>query len=89
MLQVVKMVLLGVMALSCLGLLVRFLKGKSLKKVFVWSCLSGVVSLFILGMFGENVLPALPINPYTLGVSSFLGIPGVILLTLTKIIWQL
>ncbi len=89
MLQIVKTVLLIVMGFCVLWLLIKLLKGRSPKKVLLWSCLSGVATLFLLEMVGEKVVPTLPINPYTVGVSSVLGIPGVILLTLTKILWQL
>ena len=89
MLQFVKMLLLCAMGGCFLWLLVKLLKGKAPKKVMLWSCLSGVASLFLLGVVGKNVVPTLPINPYTLGTSALLGIPGVILLTLTKILWQL
>ncbi len=89
MLQIVKTILLIAMGMCCFWLFVKLLKGKSPKKVLLWSCLSGVSALFVLGVVGEKVVPTLPINPYTVGVSSVLGIPGVILLTLTKILWQL
>ncbi len=89
MLEAVKMLLLVGIGIGCLLLLVKFIKGKSPKKVFLWSCLSGVAALFVLGVVGENLLSPLPLNPYTLGTATVLGIPGVILLTLIKIIWQL
>lgn len=89
MLQIVKTILLVVMAISILWLIIKLLKGKSAKKVLAWSWGSGIVSLLLLSIVGKKFVPILPLNPYTLAVSAVLGIPGVILLTLTKIIWQL
>ncbi len=89
MLKIVKAMLLIAMGICVFWLVVKLLKGKSVKKVFCWSCVSGIVSLFVLSVVGEKYVPTLPINLYTVGTSSILGIPGVILLTLTKIIWQL
>ena len=89
MLQIVKTILLVAMGICVLWLTGKLLKGKSTKKVILWSCVSGIVSLLILSIVGEKIVPTLPINPYTLGSAAVLGIPGVILLTLTKIIWQL
>lgn len=89
MLKIVKTIVLVAMGICVFWLLVKLLKEKSAKKILCWSCFSGIVSLFILCFVGEKYVSTLPINLYTVGTSAILGVPGVILLMLTKIIWQL
>ncbi|MBR3844519.1 MAG: pro-sigmaK processing inhibitor BofA family protein [Clostridia bacterium] len=89
MIHTVKIALLMAMVFCVLWLLVSLVKGKSPKKVLVWSALSGVISLFVISLLGEKFSQTLSINAYTLGTASVLGVPGVILMVATKILWQL
>lgn len=86
--QTVKIVLLCCVVAGCF-LLYKLFQGKQPKKVLVWSSCSGIISLILVRLFGGYFVPTLFINMYTLGTASVLGVPGVILMMLTKLIWQL
>ena len=77
------------MAICILWVVVKITGQKFFKKLVVWCCISGVVSLIVLSITSREGEPFLPINGYTLGTSCLFGIPGVVLLMLTKILWQL
>jgi hypothetical protein len=85
----IKILLLTAMTATLFWLLVRLLKEKHWGKTFFTSMMVGVLSLigvYIIGQFKSDILQ---INLYTLTTASVLGVPGVILMVLVSILWQL
>ena len=81
-----KLVLLIALAILLLADLVCLIRAKQLKKVLIYSMVSGLLSLATVCVLGQFGFETLHINPYTLGVSSVLGIPGVVLMLALQLI---
>jgi pro-sigmaK processing inhibitor BofA len=86
---IMKYVLLAAMAVTLLWLWIRLLRQKERGKTFFGSMLWGLVSLVCVYIFGRFQGELLQINLYTLTTASVLGIPGVILMVLIHLLWQL
>ena len=69
--------------------LIRLIRAKTIKSIVVASVFSGVLALAAVCVTGQLESETLHINPYTLGVSSILGIPGVIAMMAIQLIWAL
>lgn len=89
MLQIVKYFLLFSMGCCILWLLIKLLKTKQPKKVLLWSAFSGLISLCIMVGLGKFWAQTIHLNLLTIGTATSLGVPGVILLMITKLLWQL
>lgn len=90
MLTVVKTVLLAAVFAVLLWLLVRLVKGGNVSRVFFGSACMGLLAFAAVSITGAvSHQPILQLNPYTLGTASVLGVPGVILMVIVKMIWQL
>ena len=89
MLETVKIILLSGMVLCLVWMLSRLIKGGISKKIMLWTWLPGIASLIFLSFIGKTYFDSLPINLYTVGVSTVLGVPGVILMFILKIFWGL
>ncbi|OJU09558.1 MAG: hypothetical protein BGN88_04355 [Clostridiales bacterium 43-6] len=83
-LQIVFTVLSSIAGLFLL--VYAFRTKKPLRTIFT-SAFLGVVSLFVISMTGPMTGISVAMNVYTLSTSAILGIPGVIVLVLTKSIW--
>lgn len=89
MLIAAKIILLASMGGSLIWLFTKLLKGGRGGKTFWGSLLMGLAALFVVCIMGQILSETLYVNPYTLGTSAVLGIPGVILMVVIKILWQL
>ena len=89
MLQSVKWLILIGMVICIVWIVAKLLAQKQLKRTVVWCCISGFICFLVLSVAWDEAEPILPFNAYTLGASCVLGIPGVVLLMLTKILWKL
>ncbi len=87
MLEFCKYLLIALMSGCTLWLLIYNFRNKKPIKTLFLSSLCGVVSLLIVNIIGVWIGNTLEVNPYTLSVSSLLGIPGVILMVFVKIFW--
>lgn len=79
----VKGVFIAVFAVSVIIILTASVKSKHFFKSVFLSAFSGVGGLFALQLVSEFTQLTLPVNAFTLAVSSVSGIPGVIGLLLT------
>lgn len=79
----VSYIFIAVLALSFIIILTASIKSKHFFKSVFLTAFSGVGGLFALRLVSELVGLTLPVNAFTLAVSSLSGIPGVIGLLLT------
>lgn len=84
-----KIALLTGIVILLLWMLIRTICAKHTKTIIVSSVLSGLLALATVCMIGQLQSPTLHINPYTLCVSSVLGIPGVVLMLAIQLLWTL
>ncbi len=89
MLQTIKIILLFFMVCCVIWLLIKLFKSKQPKKIFLFSAISGLLTLGIMRVLGEFLAQTIHINIFTVGTATSLGIPGVILLLITKLLWCL
>lgn len=87
MLEFFKYFLIVSMFICCLWLIINLFRQKKPIKTFALSAVLGIASLIIVNVLGKVIGDTLEINLYTLGCSTILGIPGVILLVIIKVIW--
>ncbi len=69
-----------------LMILFAIMTGRPLKALFL-NFLSGIILLVIICLLEKYLFTGLRLNIYTLSVSGFLGIPGVIMQLLIKILF--
>jgi len=79
----VKIIFISVFVLSFIIILTVSVKSKHFFKSVFLTAFSGVGSLFALQLIGSTLELSLPVNCFTLAVSTVSGIPGVIGLLLT------
>lgn len=79
-------VVLILVSVAVLIVLIFALRTKKFTRVLLQSCVLGVVSLFILHFLEPIVNFGLQITPFTLGVSSVFGLPGVLCMTIAKML---
>ncbi len=89
MLAAAKVILVGCMVISVIWLLVRLAGGLKPGKTLWTGMLMGLFALLFVSLIGVITSDTLQINPFTLGVSAVLGVPGVVLMLIVKIIWKL
>ncbi len=70
-------------------LLYTLLTGPRPFKTACSSALLGVAALFVVLLAGQAAGETLHLNPYTLGTSALLGLPGVVAMLVIKILWQI
>ena len=87
MLEIFKYLLISLMLGCVLWLMIYVIKNKQPFKTFLLSGICGVSALFLVNLIGLVTGDTLEINLCTICTSSFLGIPGVILMILVKIFW--
>ena len=80
-------IMLGLFVLAILIVLGFALKTKKFFKTLALSCALGIGSLFIMYILSSISGFKLEITPFTLGVSGIFGLPGVICMAVTKMIW--
>ena len=80
-------IMIGLAAVACLAILIAAVKTKKPLKVLLSSSVWGVVSLFVISLTGSLTGFAMQITPWSLSASAVFGIPGVICMALTKMVW--
>lgn len=76
-------VFLGIMfALYVLFILISMIKSKRFFTVLFLTMLQGICALFAVNLLGQYISIHIPINGWTIGVSSVGGISGVIMMLL-------
>ncbi len=83
--QITKIFLGAMLAIYILILLLTMIKTKKFFKVIILSALQGICVLFAINLFGEFIQIHIPVNSWTIGISSIGGISGVIMLLLCDI----
>ncbi len=79
-------VFLGIIfSVYIIAILITYLKSKRFFTAFLLTALQGICSLFAVNVVGQYISVHIPINPYTLGVSSIGGVSGVIMMLLCDI----
>lgn len=78
---------LGVLGAAALAVLICAFKTKKPFKVFIWSGCLGIAALAVLSLTGYFLDIGLEFNLYTLVSSFVFGLPGVITMLITKVIW--
>ncbi len=66
-------------------ILITYFKSKRFFSAVLLTAMQGICSLFAVNLLGEYICIHLPINAYTLGVSSIGGTSGVIMMLLCDI----
>ena len=74
----------GVFILIAAVILIRC---RCLFKGLVFNAVTGVGTLLLLNLFGSHFGMVLPLSLCTAAIGFVLGLPGVLLITLLKIIW--
>ncbi len=74
-----------IFAIYVLIILFTMIKSKKFFRIFLLNVLQGVCVLFAVNLLGQYISIHIPINQWTLGVSSAGGISGVIMLLLCDI----
>ncbi len=72
-------------------IIITMIKSKRFFTTLFLTILQGICAIFAVNFIGQYIAIHIPINQYTLGVSSFGGISGVILMLLcdTFLIWKI
>ncbi len=79
-------VFLGIVfSVYAIVILITYLKSKRFFLSLILTALQGICALFAVNVIGQFISVHLPINTYTLGVSSIGGVSGVIMLLLCDI----
>ena len=63
-------------------IIISYIKSKRFFTVFLLTALQGICSLFAVNLIGQYITVHIPVNAWTLGVSSIGGISGVIMMLL-------
>ena len=89
MLDFFKYLIIALMSGCIMWLYIYIFKNKKPLKNLMLSGIFGVVTLFLVNLISFGIGDTLEINLYTIGTSSLLGIPGVILMIFVKIFWMI
>ncbi len=71
-----------IFAFYIIVIIVAFIKSKRFFTAFLLTALQGVSALFAVNLIGQYIMVHIPVNAWTLGVSSVGGISGVIMMVL-------
>lgn len=79
-------ILLGVfLAVYLVIIFIAFFKSKKFFTALLFTALQGICAIFAVNLIGKYSTVHIPINPWTLGISSIGGISGVIMLLLCDV----
>ena len=71
-----------IFAFYVIVIVIAFIKSKRFFTAFLLTALQGICSLFAVNLIGQYIMVHIPINAWTLGVSSVGGISGVVMMLL-------
>ncbi len=78
--------LLGIfLAIYLVVIFIAYFKSKRFFTALLFTALQGICALFAVNLIGKYIAIHIPINTWTLGISSIGGISGVIMLLLCDI----
>lgn len=80
--QYTKIFLGVIFSIYFLIIIVAMIKSKRFIKLFLLTVLQGLCSLFAVNLLGQYITIHIPVNVWSLGISSIGGIPGVVLMLL-------
>lgn len=83
--QYAKIFLGIIISIYCLIIFITMLKSKRFTKTLFLSILQGICSLFAVNLLGQYISVHIPINCWTLGISSIGGLPSVIMILLCDV----
>lgn len=79
-------ILLGVLlAIYIIVIFIAYFKSKRFFTALLFTALQGICALFAVNLIGKYITIHIPINAWTIGLSSLGGVSGVILLLLCDI----
>lgn len=71
-----------IFAFYVIVIVISFIKSKRFFTAFLLTAFQGVCSLFAVNLVGQYIAVHIPVNAWTLGVSSVGGVSGVIMMVL-------
>lgn len=71
-----------IFAFYIIVIVIAFIKSKRFFTAFLLTALQGVCALFAVNLIGQYIMVHIPVNAWTLGVSSVGGVSGVIMMVL-------
>lgn len=74
-----------VFSVYALAVLITFIKSKRFFTALFLTALQGVCALFAVNLIGDFTAVHVPVNAYTIGLSSIGGVAGVIMILLSDI----
>lgn len=77
-----KIFLCCIFAFYVIVIIIAFIKSKRFFTVFLLTALQGISSLFAVNLIGQYIMVHVPVNAWTLGVSSIGGVSGVVMMVL-------
>ena len=79
-------ILLGIfLAIYLVVIFIAYFKSKRFFTALLFTALQGVCAIFAVNLIGKYITVHIPVNAWTLGISSVGGISGVIMLLLCDI----
>ena len=79
-------ILLGVfLAIYLVVIFVAYFKSKRFFTALLFTALQGICAIFAVNLLGKNISVHIPVNYWTLGISSIGGVSGVIMLLLCDV----
>lgn len=79
-------ILLGIfLAIYLIVIFVAYFKSKRFFTALLFTTLQGICALFAVNLMGKYITLHIPVNNWTLGISSIGGVSGVIMLLLCDI----
>lgn len=75
-----KLFLISIFSIYVTTMLLTFLKTKKFITTLILSAMQGICALFAINLLGQYISVHIPINGWTIGISSSGGIGGVIML---------
>lgn len=66
-------------------IIIAFIKSRRFLTAFLLTALQGICALFAVNLIGQYITVHIPVNGWTLGVSSVGGISGVIMMLLCDV----
>lgn len=79
-------IFLGILlAIYLIAIFISYFKSKRFFTALLFTALQGICALFAVNLLGKYITVHIPVNAWTLGVSSVGGVSGVIMLLLCDI----
>lgn len=80
-----KILLVFLLVIYSVSILIAYYKSKRFFTALLFTALQGICALFAVNLIGKYIAVHIPVNPWTLGISSIGGASGVIMLLLCDV----